>query len=619
MCGIYGAVSPSGVTLQHHQRLERMSQRLRHRGPDGHGTATVDAAAFGCERLRVIDPTAAGDQPFLACSGKVMLVANGEIYNAPELRKKYSQFPYGSRSDCESILPLYLDRGYAGFAELDGMFAIAIYDGRSKELVLSRDSAGEKPLFYTSDGEGLRFASEVQALLETKPDTGNLDRWAVRDFLTLGYITEPRTMFERIRKVEAGTVIAFRVEGGGRRDFRFWDCEATTAAIDSEGEAETRLASLLENAVRKQLHADVPVGIFASGGVDSSLLAALASDVLGPHRVPTFSIGFSERPYDESPNAEDVARLLGCPHMTVRVDQGNLAGALAYVVERIAEPVADPAILPTHILAQAAREHVTVVLSGEGADELFGGYPTYLGHRAARWFTRLPRPVRSAISRSILALPVSRRGKVPLEYLLKRFVTAASNNLPQRHLAWFGTGLGSDAWQKDFCASYEPPAFPDGRDDAQRAMTFDYRTYLRDNLLTKVDRATMLSSLEARSPYLDREVAEFALSLDPRLKVRGLTTKWLFKRVAATRLPQHVVHQRKRGLSVPIAQWLNGGLKSEVDRLLAPQRIESRGVLRGGAVRQLLNEHREGRANHSRALWAVLVLEYWLERWVSEE
>jgi len=619
MCGIYGVVSPSGVILPHHQHLERMARQLRHRGPDGHGTATVDAAAFGCERLRVIDLTPAGDQPFLACAGKVMLVANGEIYNAPELRKKYSQFPFRSKSDCESVLPLYLDRGCAGFAELDGMFAIAIYDGRSKELVLSRDSAGEKPLFYTSGREGVRFASEVQALLEATSDTKALDSWAIRDFLTLGYITEPRTMFERIRKVEAGTVIAFRVEGGGRRDFCFRDCDATTVEIDSERDAETRLASLLENAVRKQLHADVPVGIFASGGVDSSLLAALAADVLGPHRVPTFSIGFSERPYDESANAEHVARLLGSPHVTVKVGQSDLADALAYVVERIAEPVADPAILPTYILARAAREHVTVVLSGEGADELFGGYPTYLGHRAARWFARLPRLVQSVVKGSVLALPVSRRGKVPLEYLLKRFVTAASDTLPQRHLTWFGTGLGSDAWQEDFCASYEPPAFPDGTDDTERAMIFDYRTYLRDNLLTKVDRATMLASLEARSPYLDREVAEFAWSLDPFLKVRGLTTKWLFKRVAATRLPRRVVHRKKRGLSVPVAQWLNSGLKDEVNRLLAPQRIESKGVLRGGVVRQLLSEHREGRANHSRALWTLLVLEYWLERWVSEE
>jgi asparagine synthase (glutamine-hydrolysing) len=619
MCGIYGMVSLSGGALSKPHYLERMGRQLRHRGPDGHGVAEVGGAAFGCERLRVVDLTPAGDQPFVACGGSVMLVVNGEIYNASELRNKYSQFPFRSRSDCESIVPLYLDRGCPGIAELDGMFAIAIYDGRSRELVLTRDPAGEKPLFYTSDDDEIRFASEVQALLETRPDARTLDEWAIRDFLTLGYVAEPRTMFQRIRKVKAGTAIVFKRDSKERREFHFRNREASAVENGPDGNPEILLESLLENAVRKQLHADVPVGVFASGGVDSSLLTAFASDALGPSRVPTFSVGFTERPYDESANAEYVARLLGVPHVTVKIDEGDLSEALACVVERVAEPVADPAILPTYLLARTAKQHVTVVLSGEGADELFGGYPTYLGHRASRWFTRLPRPVQELIRSATLELPVSRRGKVPLEYLLKRFVAAGGETLPRRHVAWFGTGLSNEAWQADFCPSYEPPPFPDGTDDIERAMVFDYHTYLRDNLLTKVDRATMLASLEARSPYLDRQVTDYAMSLDPLLKVRGMTTKWLFKRVAATRLPRSVVHRKKRGLSVPIAQWLNGGLRPELDRLLAPERIESRGVLRGDAVRQLLNEHREGRANHSRALWALLMLEHWLEHWVPEE
>ncbi len=619
MCGIYGMLSCSGAPLSSPDRLEQMARKLQHRGPDGHRTAKVDGAVFGCERLRVIDPTPAGDQPFVACEGRVMLVANGEIYNTSELRQRYPQYPFRSRSDCESILPLYLDRGCAGIAELDGMFAIAIYDGRSRELILARDRAGEKPLFYTYVGEEIWFASEVQALLETSPDSRALDRWAVRDFLALGYITEPRTIFHSIRKVEAGTAIVFSAAHNSRRDVGLQNCDNADFAGERDCDPEKQLGSLLEDAVRKQLHADVPVGIFASGGVDSSLLTALAVEMVGPSRVPTFSIGFAERPYDESRNAGYVARLLGVPHVTVKASERDLSDALRYVVEHTAEPVADPAILPTYLLAKAAREHVTVVLSGEGADELFGGYPTYVGHRAARWYNRLPGLVRSLIRRSILALPVSQRGKVPLEYLLKRFVVAAEKTLPDRHLDWFGTGLSNDAWQRDFCPSYEPPSFPDGTDDVQRAMQFDYHTYLRDNLLTKVDRATMLASLEARSPYLDRDVTRFARSLDPRQTVRGLSTKHLFKRVAATRLPRGVVHRKKRGLSVPTAQWINRELGPEVDRLLAPERIERRGVLRGGAVRQLLNEHREGSANNSRALWTLLMLEYWLEHWVPED
>jgi len=610
-------VSLSGGGLSKPEMLDLMGQRLRHRGPDHHGTATHPNAAIGAERLRVIDLTPAGDQPFAAAHGQVLLAVNGAIYNAPELRRRYSDFEFQSQSDSETVLPLYLDRGAEGLAELDGMFAIAIYDGRIGELVLARDRAGEKPLFYRRVGDEIWFASEIQALLDFTPRFSSLDSWAIRDFLTLGYVTEPRTIFRDVNKVGAGTLESFR--GSQHHFHQYWDCGSAGGETVSPVDALEQLEQLLIKAVEKQLTADVPVGVFSSGGVDSSLLTALAVHTLGHDRVQTFSVGFTQRKYDESRHARRMAERCNTRHVEVEATETSLSQALQVIVERVAEPVADPAILPTYLLARAARDHVTVVLSGEGADELFGGYPTYLGHEAAALYQRLPAPARRALALAINAVPASKQGKVPLEYLLKRFVASAELELAPRHMDWFGTGLRADTWQEEFCPEYEAPGFPAGRNDIDRASLFDFRTYLRDNLLTKIDRATMLASLESRAPYLDGSVVEFALALDPSLKIKGTTTKWLLKHVANRWLPRSTVKRKKRGLSVPISQWLNGGLRPDVDRLLSRDRIDRRGLLQGAKVEQLVTEHRSGKVNHSRALWPLLMLEYWIERWAPED
>jgi len=617
VCGIYGMVSLRGAALTESSALSRMGRLLQHRGPDAHGLATIRGAAFGAERLRVIDPTPAGDQPFTALGTDLLLVVNGVIYNAPPLRRRYAAFPFRSCSDAESVLPLYLDRGPQGLAELDGMFAIAVYDARKRELVLARDRAGEKPLFYTTVGDEIWFASEVQALLRGASQSSALNQSAMLEFLTLGYISEPQTMFRHIRRVEAGTVQIF--DDTGQKVHRYWDCDAVARETAPAVSAVEHLERLLLAAIGRQLTADVPIGVFSSGGVDSALLAALAVKSIGANRIRTFGVGFSAKQFDETRHARRLADLLRIRHATLEVNEDSLTESLHAVVERVAEPIADPAILPTYLLAQMARDHVTVVLSGEGADELFGGYPTYLGHRAARFYQRLPPSMRTTLRSVVNAIPVSLDAKVPLEYLLKRFVACAEEDLPERHMHWFGSGLEPDVFQNGLDAEYPAPPFPRSGDDIERAMLFDFRTYLRDNLLSKVDRATMLWSLESRAPYLDKDVIQFALTLDSSFKIHRATTKWLLKQVALRWLPRSIVHRRKRGLSVPIARWLNGGLAPEVDRLLNPDRIESRGLLRGRKVQQLVSEHRRGRVNHSRAIWALLMLEYWIERWIAED
>jgi len=613
MCGIYGMVSFRGH-LRSSAGLEAMGRAVRHRGPDDHLLIVEPDAALGTERLRITDPRPDGAQPFTDPTSRVWLSCNGAIYNADQLRAGYSSYPFRSSSDVETLLPLFLDTGSGGFAEIDGMFAVVVWDGRTRSLILARDRAGEKPLFYAHRDDEVWFASEIQALLEHPSLGRTLDDIALHDYLRLGYPRAPRTMFAGVRAVEPGTVLTFAAKETRRS--RYWKPEAIPVEPVPTHLAADRLDSLLVRAVEKQMQADVPVGVFTSGGVDSALLAVLASRVGGRDTLRTFTVGFPNASYDERRHAERLADHVGNRHLTVCADDEALTGALDVIADRVAEPVADPAILPTYLLAEAAREHVGVVLSGEGADELFGGYPTYVGHLLTEPFMRLPRLARSGIGALVKRLPTS-HSKVPVEFLLKRFVAHAGSPAHERHLAWFGTGLPSDLAGTN--ASEEESGWPavKGTDVARQAMLFDYRTYLPDDLLTKVDRATMLVALEARAPYLDRDLTAFALSLPTNLKVSRTTTKWLLKRVAERHVPRAIVRRRKRGLSVPIGSWLNGGLRTEVDRMLHPERLRATGILNAHIVSRLLLEHRSGRANHARALWALLALERWRDRWIE--
>jgi asparagine synthase (glutamine-hydrolysing) len=611
MCGIYGMISTSGAALAYPEVLNFMGEALRHRGPDGRAVFTHPDAVIGTERLRIIDLHERADQPFAAPGSQVWLECNGEIYNAHEIRARYPDYPYRSQSDVETILPLYLERGADAIAELDGMFGLAIWDNRTRTLTLARDRAGEKPLFYARAGGEILFASELQCILRHPLISRELDPIALAEYLKLGYTPEPRTMFRDIRRIEAGTYVRFTASG--EKVVRYWDPASFAIERRSPREAVDELQRLMERAVEKQVMSDVPVGVFISGGLDSSILATLAAKFIGVDRVHTFSAQFAEQSYDESGDAAILARRIRTRHVPVRTDEETLREALQRVVTGVAEPIADPAILPTFLLARAAREHVKVVLSGEGADELFGGYPTYLGHKLAPIYDALPSFARSLIRRAMQRVPPSNQ-KVTLEFLLKRFVADAEKPWVERHLAWFGTTLSTDIYK----STAELPELPDGgphKEALAGAMLLDYRSYLRDNLLVKVDRATMLSSVEARAPFLDRDVTRFALSLPSDLRLRRLETKWVLKKAAERWLPKDVIYRRKRGLSVPVANWINHGLRADVDRLLAPERLRSQGLVNETYVRQLLDDHRTGRANNAKPLWAVIVLQYWIDQW----
>jgi asparagine synthase (glutamine-hydrolysing) len=616
MCGIFGAVSLSDAPLRHPECLAQMAAALRHRGPDGERIVGHARARLGARRLAIMDLTT-GDQPFQSPDAAVWMVCNGEIYNSQKLRREATGwgYPFRSRGDIENIVPFYERYGVEAVRKLEGMFGLAIWDDRARRLVLARDRAGEKPLFWTRVNDELRFASEIQALLVFPDQPRRLDPAAAELYRALGYVPTPHTMFAGIHKLPPAHLLV--AQGSAEIAIRpYWDAAAAASSASTLGDP-ARLRDVLVSAVARELMSDVPVGVFTSGGLDSSLLAAAAAQVKPGEQIHTYAVRFVEPGYDESAFAEAVTHSIRTIHHVVTADDQALGRAFDTVTQALAEPVGDPAILPTFLLAEAARADVKVVLSGEGADELFGGYPTYLGHKAAARYARLPAVLRRALRWAVERLPTS-TGKVTLEFLLKQFVAAADPGAPSpspdvaRHLTWFGALGPSPRVVETMAAMLR--GFPTG-DPLNRVLWLDFLTYLPDNLLVKVDRGTMLASIEARAPFLDREVLELVLPAPSALKVRGATTKAILKEAARGLVPDQVIDRRKRGLSVPVARWLNTGMAALADRHLRAPRLVAPEV----SIR-LLAEHRAGGGgrNHARKLWPLLMAELWAERWEVE-
>ena len=604
MCGIFGAIAThpggggGGAPLRYPDYIARMAAALQHRGPDGECIVGHERARMGARRLAIMDLTT-GDQPFKSPDGKIWMVCNGEIYNANDLRREASgpgwNYPFRSRGDIETIVPFYERYGADAVARLEGMFGLAIWDDGKSRLLLARDRAGEKPLFWADVRGELRFASEIQALLEFPDQPRRVNRKALSLYRAMGYVPAPYTMFDGIHKLPPASLL---IAEGGRTEIRsYWSAAAAAErpsrlSFDNTGD----LRETLLRAVQRELMSDVPLGVFTSGGLDSSLLVAAAARAMPGERIHTYAMRFTEPGYDESDYAEAVTHDIATVHHVVTADDESLGRALDVVTRSLAEPLGDPAVLPTWLLAEAAREQVKVILSGEGADELFGGYPTYLGHKFAERWQRIPRPLRGLVRWAVDRWPTS-TGKMTLEFMLKQFLAAAELPWLERHVTW----LGAVAIEDGVIAELEGKldGFPHD-DPLNRVMWFDFLTYLPDDLLVKVDRATMLASVEARAPFLDREVMELVLPVDSAFKVHGITTKAILKEAARGLVPKRVIERQKRGLSVPVARWLNTGLAPLADRLLQTP---------------LLAEHRAMRRNHARRLWPQLMLELWAERW----
>ncbi|MDQ3936091.1 MAG: asparagine synthase (glutamine-hydrolyzing) [Actinomycetota bacterium] len=619
MCGICGQASLDGVTGRDPAALQSMNEALVHRGPDSDGMLLDGPVGLAMRRLSIID-LAGGDQPIANEDGTVHVVQNGEIYNYRELMADLERrgHRFATRSDTEVLVHLYEERGPRFVEELRGMFGIALWDARRRRLVLARDRFGIKPLYYAVSAGVLSFASELKALLRQPELSAEVDLDAVEAFLAFNSIPAPLTIYRDARKLPPGHILVW--EGGEPALERYArPAPAPESGLLRGGEAELaeQLRERLRDSVRAHLVADVPVGVLLSGGVDSSALAALAAQESG-ERVRTFSIGFEERSFNELDQARLVARRYGTDHheLVVRPDAAELMRDLAGVFD---EPFADSSALPTYLVAKLASEHVKVALSGEGGDELFGGYFTYVADLIAPYAGRPAALLRPLIER----LPSSSR-RTSLDYMAKRFARAAHLPPLERHHGWKEIFSGDARAEllgerrrglRDpldvYRARYAETA---GAEPLARLQDVDVGIYLPDDLLTKTDRTSMAHSLEARVPFLDAVVAEFALALPRRMRVRGLQKKRLLRKAVEPLVPREIYRGRKRGFSIPAAAWLRGELEPFAREVLSPERIRAQGFFDPGAVTGVLDRHVSGREDLSRQLWGLMSFALWHER-----
>jgi asparagine synthase (glutamine-hydrolysing) len=625
MCGIAGYVGTATREL-----LPDMLRALKHRGPDDEGTHVEPLAGLGMTRLAIID-LQTGHQPMTTEDGSLWIVFNGEIYNYRDLWSKLETMGhrFRTRSDTEVILRAYKQYGEACVDCLRGMFAFAIWDVHRQSLFLARDRIGKKPLYYWHRDGLFLFASEIKALLCHPAVSRGLDWEAFHHYLAFGYTPSDRSIFAEIAKLPPAHTATFR--NGVLRLQQYWSLPYGNSLVhhpDSVQDAATQVRYQLREAVRMRLESDVPLGVFLSGGIDSSAVVASMREVTG-QRIATFSIGFGRAAlsYDELPYARMVAQRFETNHHE-EILEPHVADLLPAIVHHFDEPFADSSAIPTFIVAQATARYVKVALSGIGGDESFAGYPRYLGVRVSEHYGRLPHWLRALPASLLRFIPDSEASPNWGDWV-RRFVTGADRPLPERYIEWtrfFGeadlTRLATPALQKHWEADVEAihrAAFATHGygDPMDGAFRIDLSTYLPDDLLVMADRMSMANSLELRAPFCDHRLIEESLGISPAMKIPGFRLKGLLKAAFADVLPSEVLSHRKQGFMIPLGRWLRTDLRGLLEDLLSPARVRARGLFVPAVVEALKQEHLSGTRSHSDRLWTLLIAELWMRQYLD--
>ncbi len=602
-----------------------MIARIAYRGPDAQGVVMNRSTALANARLSVIDPGHRSDQPMSDGPGDLHIVFNGEIYNHNELREELhgKGHTFVTASDTEVLLHLYREYGAAMLPKLNGMFAIAIHDTRTDELFLARDRMGKKPLHYSEVTGAFVFGSELKAVLAHPAIEERIDPLALNSYLTFEYVPTPRSIIHGVRKLEPGHFLLVR-DNRIIRDTAWWNIDLTEQRI-AENDALAQLDDALTKATERRLIADVPIGVFLSGGIDSSAVAWYAQRASAT-RIRTFSIGFAERSYDESAQARLAAAHIGTEHHERIVTQKDCLDIIPELYARLDEPFSDASLIPTHLLSRFAREQVTVALGGDGSDELLAGYPTFLADRWRSFFQAMPRPILHALRSAIFLLPASDKD-IALDFKLKQFLRGFGTGAGHTHTRWLGSFTPEEKRSlltPEFSRTLDGAHGLEPIDDLLRASGTDHklngiiriymRTYLLDDILFKVDRASMYASLEVRAPFLDPDVVALINRLPSELKRRGTTGKYLLKRVLRGKLPDVIIDRPKKGFGLPLSAWLRGALRPMCEELLDPSRVRQEGFFDPAYVSRLVREHMTGRANHRKLLWTLIVFQLWLRQ-----
>jgi asparagine synthase (glutamine-hydrolysing) len=628
MCGIAGFIDlwDSGEARALEERkltLNRMCRIIRHRGPDDQGVMVQTGVALGMRRLSIID-LVSGNQPISGEDGSVTIVYNGEIYNFQELKPTLESrgHTFHTHSDTEAIVHAYEEFGPACLKDLRGMFAFAIWDDKARTLFVARDRAGKKPLYYTTTPKGtFVFGSELKAVLAYPDVEREINPDALDAYFTLGYVPDPLSIFRNVHKLPPGHYLTFTNRQVTVK--QYWDFEFRSEETRSEDDYLEELRALLDESVRLRLISDVPLGAFLSGGIDSSTVVGLMARHMG-QPVKTFSIGFHEDSYNELKFARLTAEKFGTDHheFFVTPDICEVVDELAWHFD---EPFADSSAIPTYMVSKLARDHVTVVLSGDGGDELFAGYTRYAVERKRGGFERLPKPLREGLMRPLSQrLPHATWGRNYLHNVsldpISRYLDSVSifTSLNRRSLytAGFSEKLGPGGYVGGLFNELVDNVKTD--DPVDRLLYLDSKTYLPGDILTKVDRMSMAVSLEARAPLVDHKLIDFVTGIPSSLKLAGLETKHLLKRAVRDLVPAEILNRPKQGFGVPIQEWINQQLRSRIRDTLSDTRTRQRGYVDSRYVDVLLDEHERGRRDHSMGLWALVMLELWHRQFLDE-
>ncbi|MDD5072404.1 MAG: asparagine synthase (glutamine-hydrolyzing) [Candidatus Omnitrophica bacterium] len=630
MCGVCGIVDHIGSGIAGEKTIKDMCRELRHRGPDDGGIYLnngIPSVALGHRRLSIIDLSQAGHQPMSNEDGSVQLVFNGEIYNYKDLKDelKMRGHIFKSDSDTEVMVHLYETYGEECVRHLRGMFAFAVWDEKNKNLFLGRDRVGKKPLLYCRSGNIFCFASEFSSILASGLINKSINLKAVDYYMNFGYVPAPFTIYNGVFKLPAAHTLTLK--DGNIRLEPYWQVDYSGKINISEEEASEEVLRLLKEAVKIRLYSDVPLGAFLSGGIDSSAVVGLMSQVSGA-KVKTFSIGFEESDYNELKYARMVARKFATEHHEFIV-KPNALEILPLLVERYGEPYADSSCIPTYYVCRETRRFVTVALNGDGGDEAFGGYERYQAMLISENLQKLPIYLRNMISGLAGILPDSVNQKDTLRRL-KRFLGSAGLPAGERYLRWAGIlgevrpdELYSDEFLKETRSSgplaiLEPYLNRPGKPDLlDRLLLADTSTYLPDDLLVKVDIASMANSLEARSPFLDHKLIEFAAKLPSDFKIRRGTKKYILRKAVKGLLPEENIRRRKMGFGMPVGQWFRGELKGFLcDTVLSAPSLK-RGYFKPGAIKRIVEDHTSGKKDYAFQLWAILMLELWHKKFMD--
>jgi asparagine synthase (glutamine-hydrolysing) len=630
VCGICGVVGFEGLPPEEMDTVRAMCSTIVHRGPDDEGYYSDDQAALGMRRLSIID-LETGHQPIANEDRSVWTVYNGEIFNFPVLRDELQAkgHVFATRSDTEVIVHLYEEHGPEFVTRLNGMFAIALWDKPRRRLVLARDRLGIKPLHYFVQGRRLYFASEIKALLRAGCSR-ELDFEALSQFFSFEYIPAPRSIFRSVAKLLPGHRLV--LQDGRLRVDRYWDVRFPGRAGGGHSEAEyaEEIYRRLRESVRMRLISDVPLGVFLSGGIDSSAVTALMSES-APGRIQTYSIGFREKTFNELERAREVAGRFGTEHTEFVVESNQVRELVPVLMRFLDEPLADASVIPTFIISRLARRHVTVALAGDGGDELFSGYDTYKAARLAGFYRKVPGFIRRGVVAPIVRrLPASPR-RLSFEFKAKKFVAGAEFPPEVSNFIWWGAYppeekrrlFAEDIRSRFGEDPYAPVAFHRAAGPGPEAATLDrvayldLKLYLQDDLLVKVDRMSMANSLEIRVPFLDHTFVEFAATIPSRLKLRGLTSKYILKKMLRGRLPDSILNGPKIGFDIPLGPWIREELWGFVTDVLSPAGLARHGFFDPAYVRRLLDEHKAGAHNHRQLLWPLIIFQFWYDHYLA--